>query len=214
MEAWQKLEKANALIFDLGGVIIDIDPSLTLDALGKLPHRREEGLSIQKLTRLSVDYETGKVSTPDFRDELKNLLSTYAVNDMIDTAWNRMLLGIESEKIALLRQLSERYRLFLLSNTNPLHLKEVLCRLKEVSGYADFSLIFEKCYYSFEAGIKKPETTWFSQVIKENDLDAGRTVFLDDLKENLVGAEKAGLQTIHVENSSQLYEIFSYEPQA
>lgn len=207
------ISRATAFIFDLGGVIIDIDPERTIKQLTMLPHGRRQKLDIQALTKLSLQFETGKVDEELFRAGLREILITNVPDEALDNAWNAMLLSIDPDKITLLEELKEQQPIYLLSNTNSLHLREVHNRLRAVSRYRNFDELFIKCYYSHLEGVKKPNPELFRHVIVENDLDVSTTYFLDDLAENLAGATEAGLQVSHVNAPDHLFQLFSYEPQ-
>ncbi|MFA0964919.1 HAD family hydrolase [Roseivirga sp. BDSF3-8] len=213
MKSGLKPEEATYLIFDLGGVIIDIAPEDTVRQLTLLPHRRRNRLDLKALAMVSNALETGAISEADFRTELRQILHTHAADHLLDEAWNSMLKTIPPAKIALLRELSSSHTLYLLSNTNSIHMREVERKLKEVSGLNSFDDLFTKCYYSHKEKVKKPNPELFTRVIKENNLDAAKGIFLDDLEENLAGARQTGLSTILVTKPDSLFEIFSYEPQ-
>ncbi|MGB5928656.1 MAG: HAD family phosphatase [Cyclobacteriaceae bacterium] len=214
MSTEKDIREATALIFDLGGVIIDIEPEYTLRQLTMLPHTRRERLDMKSLAHLSFRLETGLTDEDTFRDELRNILKTSVPNEAIDDAWNGMLLTIDPAKIALLEDLREQYDLYLLSNTNPIHLREVHNRLQAAGTYRNFDQLFTECYYSHLEGLKKPNPELFRHVIVKNKLDADTTFFLDDLAENLSGAAEAGLQVSHVNTPDHLFQLFSYEPQS
>lgn len=199
------------LIFDLGGVIIGLNPSLTIQALAKLGNMEEAKAGEVYLSHQAFKlYETGLISCQEFREELKTLLNT-TVDEDIDKAWNMMLLEIPMRKLQFLKELKEKYRLFLLSNTNHIHLTSVNNILKKVSGDADFSYYFDKVYYSHLMQKRKPDAEIFEQVLVENNLVPEETLFIDDTMENIQGAAALGIQTLHVTSDSILFDFFSIQ---
>ncbi len=177
------------IIFDLGGVILNLDQDRTLKAFEKLGAdlaAYNEKLSIFK------DFETGKIDAATFTRVLHQELNGKASTQQIEEAWNKMLLNLPSERVDYVRQLKQRYRLILLSNTNTLHIDEVY----RIYGKEIFEDLFEDIYLSHEIGLRKPDVACYQYVINHSHLKASETVFVDDSKVNLSGAQAAGLSTI------------------
>ena len=98
--------------------------------------------------------------------------------------------------------LSQKYRLFLLSNTDSIHIE----RFQHKAGitfYRDFYKCFEKVYFSYELGMRKPDAAIFEFVIKEHNLSPKNTLFVDDNFENIESAQKLGLQTWHLQKGEE-----------
>jgi glucose-1-phosphatase len=204
------LDKKNIenIIFDLGGVLLNLDPMASVHALIK---HSELSLENKNLIRLShdvfFDYEKGLIPDAEFRARLREYLATEASDEELDTAWNMMLLDFPSERILLLKALRKKYKLYLLSNTNGIHLKRVSEILQEASG-RDLDHFFDKVYYSFSMYKRKPEPEIFLQVLEENNLKAEETLFVDDSLENIESAKKLGILTLHVTSKQTLPEYF------
>jgi putative hydrolase of the HAD superfamily len=187
------------LIFDLGGVIIHLDMPRTfaaLASLGGLTQPQAEALFHKD--PLFLQYERGTISHQEFLGGLRSLLGKPHLTDaQLTEAWNAMLLHFPVENLALLRLLQGegRFRLFMLSNTNVIHIDEVHRRLEEACGEKDFSSFFTKVYYSQEIGARKPEPAAFQCILDEWGLKPEETLFIDDNKPNLLGAEQLGIQT-------------------
>ncbi len=140
--------------------------------------------------------DKGEISPEEFRDELRRHIPRTITDAEIDSAWDAMLLDVPKEKLELLARLKSKYRLFLLSNTNVIHVKKFSAELQRVHGTPDFSPYFEKWYYSCNIGMRKPDSEIFEFVLNENNLKAQETLFIDDSIQHIRGAEKLGLQTL------------------
>ena len=185
------------IIFDYGGVIVDLYPQRTENAfseLGIVDFNRH--FNILKQTSLFDRLETGKVTASEFRNQLNLALHTNFTNQQIDDAWNAMLGGIRKEKFDLLREVKSNYRTFLLSNTNCIHLEKLTGYLMEAHGRHDLDAFFENVYYSFLVGLRKPDAAIFLKVIRDNNLLPGETLFIDDSPQHVAGAKAAGLQAL------------------
>jgi HAD superfamily hydrolase (TIGR01549 family) len=199
------------LIFDLGGVILDLAVPQTLIGFSKL-----SGLSAEEVTDLFrssegfLDFEKGAIGEAEFRDFVRNLYHIKASDEQLDECWNAMLLTIPYEKLELLRKLKSSHRTFLLSNTNTIHLdfinQKVLPGMNGISSLDDY---FHQTYYSHLMGKRKPDPEIFLQVLQENNLDPAETLFLDDNKDNVAGAQKVGLQTAYVDPPGFILQYFS-----
>jgi epoxide hydrolase-like predicted phosphatase len=187
------------IIFDLGAVIINIDFQCTFEAFSK--RCNTDILTIIKRfrdLRVFERYETGELNDEQFRDFIRKEFNGDLTNAEIDHSWNALLLDIPTERIELLKKLSKTYRLFLLSNTNPIHIVEVNSILFKTSQLRTLDLLFEKVYYSYEIGMAKPDVKIYEHVLKENKLKPSETLFIDDNLDNIKGAEKAGVRTLHI----------------
>jgi glucose-1-phosphatase len=188
------------IIFDLGNVIIDIDPSKTYEAFAQLSNSKsaEEVETIIKEQKLWANYEKGIINESEFRKLLTQHLDLQATDSQIDHAFNALLLEVEPERIALIKKLRSDYRLFVLSNTSKIHMDEFVKIVVRCSGEKDFWSLFEKPYLSFEMGKLKPEPEIYEQVLAESGLMASETLFLDDLYVNTEAANLLNINTIQV----------------
>lgn len=192
-------ENVKNIIFDLGGVIIQLDQPRTDQALGQLA-----GISADAFRKLAAEnlsffhaFERGEITVPAFLKELPELLQVDAEVSVLQEAWNAMLLELPAQNIETLRRLGKKYRLFMLSNTNGIHIEEVHNRLKKVSGLRNFEPLFEEVFYSQRMGARKPEERAFQLILEKHDLAADETLFVDDNEENIKGAAGLGLKTWH-----------------
>ena len=177
----------NAIIFDFGDVFINLDKQATIDGLQKL------GLSAwnDDLDQLNLKYEVGAISEEDFLLGFQKNIPNASI-DEISKAWNAILLDFPLYRLEFLQMLSKKYRLFLLSNTDAIHI-ETFEQKTGPSFYSDFYQCFEKVYFSFEIGMRKPNPEVYNFVLDQNGLQAKQTLFIDDKKENTDAALALGL---------------------
>ena len=198
------------IIFDLGGVIIDLDVERTMKAFSALSGKTvPEIRQLLESDPIFVNYEKGLASDQKFRDSLRNLLNIKESDEVIDKAWNAMLGAIPKTRIDLLEKLRKKHKLYLLSNTNNIH----LCRFNEivhsVSGSSSLNRYFDRTYYSHIVKMRKPDQEIFAHVLRENGLLPEETLFLDDNAANLEGASRIGIQTFHVTHPDMIFSLFS-----
>lgn len=198
------------IIFDLGGVILNIDYHLTSQAFKNLGLAdSDNNYSQAKQSHLFDRLETGVVEPEQFRQQLKSYFSQTVSDAELDTAWNAMLLDLPQERIDLLKELSKKYRLFLLSNTNIIHYQAYSSYLKKTFGKMIFDEIFEKQYLSFKIGMRKPDKEIFELVLNENKLLASETLFVDDSIQHIEGAEKTGIAAYHLKTTETILDVFA-----
>jgi FMN phosphatase YigB (HAD superfamily) len=206
----QKITKnIDTVIFDLGGVLFDIDYSFTQKAFMELGIKNFDALySQQKQAGIFDEFEKGNISPHDFRKHIKQWLPGHVTDKDIDKAWNALLIGFPEAKINLLKNLGKKYRLFLLSNTNEIHLPEVLNMMAHLDNNKGINHLFEMCYYSCRMGMRKPDKEIFDKVRLENSLKATATLFIDDSIQNVEGAKQAGLNVLHCTPTLKLEDYF------
>jgi epoxide hydrolase-like predicted phosphatase len=181
------------IVFDFGAVLLPINESLTWKALQELGATEE----LKAQTTHFRDYETGKLSTKKFIENTRPFFFRKKIfADDLTTAWNAMLYHpLEDEKVNFLKKLRRKgYRLFLLSNTNEMHIRSI----RETAGpflYKRFTEQFEKIYYSYDVGMRKPDSKLFRKVLSDHGLKVEETFFIDDKEENIQAAEKLGMKT-------------------
>lgn len=203
------LRNCDAIIFDLGGVIINLDYNLTTSAFQDLGMKNfHEAYSQLSQNSLFDDFETGKISSQHFINKLLPLLPVGTSANQVVSAWNAMILNVPEKKVELLKKLKNSHRLFLLSNTNDIHMVKVLREWKKVSE-TSMEDIFETIFLSHEMGLRKPNPDIFKEVCKQGGLDPNRTLFIDDSPQHIIGAQSLGIQTIHLTNPDDLYSVFS-----
>lgn len=189
-------ESIKNIIFDLGNVIINIDPDLSVREMQKLGFENfERSYSLLSQSKVFDFLEKGLISPEKFYEEINNQLPQKVSCEKIEQAWSAMLLDFPKERIELIQNLGKKYKVFLLSNTNEIHYHKYNKEFKTQFGFS-FNDLFEKAYYSFEVGMRKPETEIFEQVLHDRNLDPFETLFIDDLDINIETAARLGLNTI------------------
>lgn len=185
------------IIFDLGGVIINLDIQKTIQEFNKLSNKPFEAIYTQLQQSPVFDqFDKGEISERDFFDALKKALENNCADEKIILAWNAMLLDFPKHRLELLEKLKPNYRLFLLSNTNETHVLEFEKSLFHAHGHQNLKPFFEKVYYSCRMNMRKPDTTIFDFVLKENNLVTEETLFIDDSPQHIDGALKTGIKAI------------------
>lgn len=197
------------IIFDLGGVIINLAVTKTHQAFASL-----SGLTLEEINAIVHqgtffnDYEKGLITDAEFRNHLRKSLKLNLDDAQLDQAWNAMLLDIPIERIQLLERLKGDYNLYLLSNTNNIHLQCFNQQVNQLTGFLALDQYFHRAYYSHLMKMRKPDVEIYEHVLQSNDLLPHETIFLDDNKDNLAGANKAGIQTFHVQHPDQIFSLF------
>ena len=193
------------IIFDFGDIFINLDKKATYSELEKL--------GVSKITDEMIDvayrYERGLISTDEFIGFFRKKFKV--VKEDLVFAWNSILLDFPLRRLVFLKELvkSKKYRLFLLSNTNDLHISSVKKSLG-TEFYNEFKSCFEQFYLSHEIHFKKPDTAIYEFVLNENNLIADETLFVDDLKENTDAANKLGIHTWNlIPGKEDITELFT-----
>lgn len=198
------------IIFDLGGVILNLDMLKSEELFVNMGAERfRELFGRGHVNSFIKDYEIGIIDDTVFVDELHKLAGNPYTRDHVTEAWNAMLLDFPAERIDLLNKLKSKYRIFLFSNTNAIHLISFRKKYADTFPGKTFDDHFEKAYYSHEIRLRKPEVKAFEYVINDSRLNASETVFVDDMLINIEGARTAGLHGIHIdrENGKTILDI-------
>lgn len=199
------------IIFDLGGVIINIDYKLTSEAFFKHgAFNFDKVYSQSQQDSLFNDYETGKISSEEFRKILQSKLDISISDTQFDDAWNAMLLDLPIKRLEFIMELKQTYNVFLLSNTNEIHLKKVFEICQEENGFGTFNNSFDKEYYSHIIGMRKPNIDSFLHVLNNNNIVADETLFVDDSLQHIIGAKSLGIHTIYIDKNKSIFNVKSY----
>lgn len=202
------------IIFDFGGVICNIDISLTEKAfrdLGMITF--DQSYSVTERDHFFGAFETGQLTPDQFRQALKPFFHQPVTDAQLDEAWNALLLDIPASRIDLLKQLRSRYRLFLLSNTNQIHYEQYLGDLQKKYALSGFGDLFEKAYFSHEIGLRKPFPEVFEFLLKDAVILPSETLFIDDSIQHIEGARKTGLLAYHLKPGETITDLFTPEMQ-
>lgn len=207
------MENIKNIIFDYGNVIFTLDfnrSQKAWEAIGIHNSADFYGHKIQD--RIFTAFEEGAATADEFRNFIREKIGNpNLTNEQIDGAWNGLLVGIVPRNHDLLLKLKNKYRIFLLSNINPIHYDYIMKYLKKEFGFDDNEHLFEKTYYSHLVGKRKPDTAIFEQVLKENNLNPNETLFIDDSPQHIAAAQKLGIQTYLMTYPDSIQKLFGDE---
>lgn len=196
------------IIFDLGGVFIDINYQKTEVAFINAGITNFNELYNQhRASSVFEDLETGKISASFFYNELRNISKTQLSDTAIKSAWNAMLGNFLLKEIDWLASVKNKYRLFLYSNTNQIHYEAFTTLFQQETGKGSFDEYFIKAYYSHTFGLRKPYAASYQKILKDQQILAAETLFIDDTLINIEGAKEVGLQTIHLAPPKRVSEL-------
>ena len=190
------------VIFDLGGVILDIFPEETEKMFTK-----KLGISREDIEKLTLEggvtniFETGKISMQVFRNSIRRYSYKELSDEEIDEAWNAMIGTLKPGVISLLQEISEQKKVYLLSNTNPIHIAKFSENIKNDIEFRNFNRLFQGAYYSHKIGWRKPSREAYSFVVNKNRLNKEETLFIDDTLENIESAQEYGFKTLHLKGN-------------
>ena len=200
------------IIFDLGGVLINLNYQLTRKAFEDLGVEDFDAFYTQHAANpLFENLEVGAIEPEAFYEALREATGLTLTNSQIETAWNAMLLDFPAERLEWLSQIKNKYNIYLFSNTNAIHYDAFINIYRKVAHQLGLDLRFEHffktAYYSHTLGRRKPEVTAFEAVIQDANLDPAQTLFIDDTLLNIEGAQKAGLQTLFLSGGLTVLDL-------
>ena len=202
------LESIEIILFDLGGVLIDIDYSATSLEMKKIGFSSFDDFYTQfNQNDLFVLFETGKISEQAFINELKQYTDALVTPNQLVHAWNSMIGEFSEDKIKLLEKLKSK-RKAMLSNTNAIHWKKVRLEWHKKRD-VQLEVHFEKIFLSHEIGLRKPHVETFEYVCQRLGVLPEKTLFIDDSPQHIIGAKEAGLNTFFYQDHKTFYELFS-----
>jgi len=194
----------STLIFDFGGVLINLDLKRCIQNFKELGlDHFEENLNLYGQKGFFLQFEKGLIGVNEFHEEIRKLSAKPLTNEQIDNAWCTFLCDIPTHKIEMLLELKKKYRLLLLSNTNPIHI-EISAANEFSRAGTTISEIFDRCYLSYEMIMVKPNADIFQTLLKTEQVTAGECLFLDDGIKNIEQAANLGFQTYLVKANEDL----------
>ncbi len=200
--------KIKHIIFDLGGVLLNINPLLSLDALST-----SSGLDKKTLTNRFTEsaifekFDTGQYNPEQFRLELCRIINKNVPDAEIDRMWNALLLDFPPQRVKMLLELKKNYRVYLLSNTNSIHFLHYTKAFSERYKYT-LPDLFDRLFLSYELGMHKPDMEIYSKVLDLAGLDAAECLFIDDSLPNIEAARKLGITGIHISGEQDVTHYF------
>ena len=196
------------IIFDLGGVLLNIDPKKTIEAFGQLGMPQligDKGLSYDH----DIFYlmEQGQITPDEFRNGVRKLLLRDFTDHQIDDAWTAMLLDFPAIRVELVKNLRKEFNIYLFSNTNAIHVAKYQANFRNQHGF-EVSSLFEKDFHSNEIGFRKPSSGSFQEIIRLSGIDPEESLFIDDSLQNVEAAIASGLKGFWLEPGQKVEEIF------
>lgn len=197
------------IIFDLGGVLLDLDFTAPVESFRKLGFNHDHFDYRQAIADpVFLNFEQGNVTPAHFRDRIREILGNKHLDDTeIDQAWCSMLGSVPADKVNLLKQMALHYRLFLFSNTNLIHIGYFNRRFFS-EHQIPFETLFEKTFYSHELHDRKPMMSGFEKVAGTAGILPHETLFVDDFVQNIEAAEKFGFHVFHYLPGNDLFRVF------
>ncbi|OGX84343.1 hypothetical protein BEN47_02985 [Hymenobacter lapidarius] len=189
------------LLFDFGGVIIDIDYDATPAAMRRLSCAGSTiAFSQATQSELFDQFETGHLSPAAFRTGLRHAYDLDATDAELDAAWHAMLLDVPAERLALIGELRRQgHQTALLSNTNALHIAEINQRLATTYGFRHgIADVLDRVFYSQEVGLRKPGEEIFHHALREMNWQPKDVLFIEDSPQHVATARRLGLQVLHL----------------
>ncbi len=196
------------IIFDLGSVLLDIDVDRTLRSFDEM------GVSGKQLEEIYKDpenffllFEKGAIDVDTFRNAFRTLSDNHLTDQQINDAWSAMVIGFPKNKVELLKCLVNRYDLYLLSNTNEIHVPIYTRQFWETSGGVSFEDMFTRIYYSHVVKLSKPNPAIFHYMLNDSGILPEESLFIDDLQRNVDAAIETGLPSCHFREEDDLAEV-------
>lgn len=202
------LQEIRNIIFDLGGVLLNINPKKTIEAFGALGMDKligDKGLTYDH--EIFYLMEQGKVTSQEFREGVRKLLPKKVTDQQIDSAWTAMLLDFPAIRVKLLQKLSKDFNLYLFSNTNAIHVEKYFDIFRQQHGFEVTSL-FKQTFHSNEIGYRKPSVQSFEEIIRLAEILPQQSLFIDDSAANIEGAVASGMKGLWLQPGQSVEEIF------
>ncbi len=195
------------IIFDYGGILTGFNREECIRAFNDLKaHDVAQYVVDKRQEDFFYDLEIGKISVPMFCDEVRRVGRTSACDEDICKAWELLLAGVPKEKVEMLNKLSEKYNLYMLSNTNKIHWDYSVRKLFPEAGIHTDRL-FRHVFLSYEMHLMKPSEDIFRKVVSDAGINASESIFIDDSELNCKAAERTGLNTIHAPEGNEWMDI-------
>ena len=200
--------KIKNIIFDLGGVLLNINPLLSLFEFEKLSGVSKDELLPRFIsTRIFEKFDTGSINSAQFGRELSEIMSHEVSDPEIERIWNMLILDFPASRVELLQQLRKNYSVYLLSNTNVIHIRKYTGEFYANYGF-QMADLFDKVFYSCDIGLHKPDEGIYTYVLKAANLVPSETLFIDDSIANIKAAERLGISVIHIHDGHEVTEYF------
>lgn len=201
------LTSVKAIIFDLGGVVIDVDMEKPYNDFAEMVKDDDPELVKEDLLSTAFDLEVGLSDPKEFYREVRAITKKKMKNEEIDEIWNSMLGEVDPENIVLLDKLKAKYKILALSNTNEIHEAEFNKRFAAVANGRTPEQIFDKAFYSHDMGMRKPDEYMYKEVLESYDLEPEDALFIDDNADNVKAAQAMGIKGYHLKKGEKIVDL-------
>lgn len=203
------MTKIKHIIFDLGEVIINVQPSAVKEYWKAKGEVNVDELHLQLLEKgIYHQLETGKIKPEEFREAIKEIINIPVTDQEIDDSWNAMLFDIPPERVRFMTLLKSKYKLYVLSNTNHIHWLSYDRYFQDHFDYPSINTFFTHCWYSYLMGVRKPDPKIFKMVLEEGGFDPAEVAFIDDLIDNVEAASSLGIRGVHLPPGKEIMGLF------
>lgn len=199
------ISKFDTIIFDLGGVILDIEPERSLQAFTKL-YGKEHIAEIYSKDLL-LKFENGLLPFKQLLSEIEDIVKIPIDENDFKKAWTAMLIRFTPQRIEWIKKLKQTHKLFLLSNTNEVHYAH-FSKMLESEYNVLFTELFDKVFLSHEMQLMKPNLDIFKRVLEVVNINPNTTLFIEDTEENAIAANKLGIETLLIPRNGNFYDYF------
>jgi FMN phosphatase YigB (HAD superfamily) len=195
---------ADALLFDLGRVVLDIDFNKAIACWAGHAGCEADDI-VKRFVRAEAyrHHEIGKISDAAYFDSLRASLGIDLSDTQFLEGWNAIFAGEMPGIAPLLERAAESLPLYAFSNTNSAHVEHFSQAYAGVLGH------FREMFLSSTIGLRKPDAAAYDHVVQTIGVAAERIVFFDDLAENVEGARARGLTAVHVTSSGDVADAFA-----
>lgn len=202
------MSKIRNIIFDLGGVLLNINPLLSLNELGKISRMDVSELKIRlEESGVFEKFDTGRYNPSQFRNELCRIIGQNVEDSELDRIWNSLLLDFPASRVKMVKELKENYSVFLLSNTNSIHYLHYTTSFFNTY-QTRFEDLFDSLFLSFEMGMHKPDAGIYKHMLNTANLVPSECLFIDDLLPNVKAAFQQGIPGIHLSGEHDVTDYF------
>ena len=195
------------IILDLCGPVITIDLDLMNAKFRSYGVKYDDAYQRLYATGLTKRFEAGSIGKREFFDEVRSVLECRMDDSAIEETWNTLIAGFPRRRVESIKELSGKYRLFLLSNSDEVNAQYFRDYLNRESGFDILGECFEKTYFSCEVGDRKPSAALFGMIVEENGLQREETLVIDDCKKHCEGAGLAGLKSRWLRSGEDICEL-------
>ncbi|WP_420575484.1 HAD family hydrolase [Ekhidna sp.] len=207
------LQGIDAVIFDFGNVLIDLDYPKVIRKFSEVAKKNQEEIEELVVTAPVLQkFEMGMIGPEEFRANINKLLGTNMGERQFESIWNTMLKSITKERMDKVLKIGEKFDTYILSNTNMIHEIAYEEMIMEETGRMSLRDFVKEVYYSHEIGMRKPNLNCYKFVIDDIGIYPSRMLFLDDRLDNVEGAQRAGMKAVQIfDPDAQLNKIFGLE---